>query len=692
MNRADRDETVEDERLDALRNAVVDESTASTGLWLTYLLVLLYLLIATLGVTHRDLFLENSVRLPFLNVDLPLSVYFTLSPILFVVLHAYALINFSLLAGKIGNLHRELERKVSDPAKSGLIRRQLPINIFVQVLAGPCEVRKGILGYMLWLIVGISLVVAPISLLILFQLQFLPYHSELITWWQRIMTSVDLVLLWMLWPSIAHGTSRAPIVEPTRNTSVASAEPTSSVTSQMNLSGWRMWLSWRFAIPKIATAIVVLLLFKIATFPGEFLEDRVSSLKLMWLHKLLVAGEFDPGARTARSLWTNVLIVPSIDVIDHAKFDNENKLANLPVTISLRLRHLEGAILSGAKLRKADFTGAWLTGVQLDAADLREAKFECGDNFRIEANLRECAQLKGALLRGAQLQGASLFNAELQGADLRGANLDGAQLLNANLLGASLSGAHLQGATLDSAHLQGADLSSANLENAWLTSAELQGAKLDEADLQGALLDGADLSGASLDRAKLLAASFLDITEWRSSVLAESGDVRTDVETDPKKRCLKTDNQGNCMLFLADRISTLFDELKREITADVPDGQLRQDALSRINKLDPTIVVPQDDDSASSQDWAVIKERSLKPPEYAKALARQLQVTGCALEGAPYVLQQIISQFDIFVTKGVKLPDLADAFLANDCFGAQQLSENDKLKLRDIRARGAITQ
>ena len=142
---------VEDEKLDALRNAVVDGSTVSTGLWLTYLLVLLYLLIATLGITHRDLFLENSVRLPFLNVDLPLSVYFTLSPLLFVFLHAYVLIHFSLLAGKIGNLHSEL-REVLDPAERELIRRQLPINIFVQVLAGPCEVRKGIFGYMLWLI------------------------------------------------------------------------------------------------------------------------------------------------------------------------------------------------------------------------------------------------------------------------------------------------------------------------------------------------------------------------------------------------------------------------------------------------------------------------------------------------------------------------------------------------------------
>ena len=57
--------------LKASRAAVVDAAGVSAGLWFSYLFVLLYLLIAVGSVTHRDLFLENPVRLPFLNVDLP---------------------------------------------------------------------------------------------------------------------------------------------------------------------------------------------------------------------------------------------------------------------------------------------------------------------------------------------------------------------------------------------------------------------------------------------------------------------------------------------------------------------------------------------------------------------------------------------------------------------------------------------
>jgi hypothetical protein len=62
--------------LEAIRDAVVDAASVSGGLWISYLFVLFYLLIAAGGVTHKDLFLENPVKLPFLNVDLPLQGFF----------------------------------------------------------------------------------------------------------------------------------------------------------------------------------------------------------------------------------------------------------------------------------------------------------------------------------------------------------------------------------------------------------------------------------------------------------------------------------------------------------------------------------------------------------------------------------------------------------------------------------------
>jgi hypothetical protein len=69
--------------LKSLRDTVVDAAGVSAGLWISYLFVLVYLLIAVGGVTHRNLFFEDPVRLPFLNVDLPLVGFFVLGPALF---------------------------------------------------------------------------------------------------------------------------------------------------------------------------------------------------------------------------------------------------------------------------------------------------------------------------------------------------------------------------------------------------------------------------------------------------------------------------------------------------------------------------------------------------------------------------------------------------------------------------------
>src|SRR5271163_583492 len=95
--------------LGALRDAVVDAASVSTGLWLSYLFVLFYFAVAAGAVTHRDLLLENAVKLPFLNVELPLKAFFVLGPLVFLIVHAYVLLHFVLLAGKVGAFHVELQ-------------------------------------------------------------------------------------------------------------------------------------------------------------------------------------------------------------------------------------------------------------------------------------------------------------------------------------------------------------------------------------------------------------------------------------------------------------------------------------------------------------------------------------------------------------------------------------------------------
>ncbi len=66
--------------LQALRDAVDQAATVSGALWLSYLFVFFYLAIAAGAVTHKDLFFENPVKLPFLGVGSATDMVFLSGP------------------------------------------------------------------------------------------------------------------------------------------------------------------------------------------------------------------------------------------------------------------------------------------------------------------------------------------------------------------------------------------------------------------------------------------------------------------------------------------------------------------------------------------------------------------------------------------------------------------------------------
>jgi uncharacterized protein YjbI with pentapeptide repeats len=743
--------------LEALRAAVIDAASVGAGLWLSYLFVLFYLAIAVGGVTHRNLLFKNPVKLPFLNVDLPLVGFFVLGPGIFLIVHAYVLLHFVLLADKVGAFHAELQAQIADEDARARLRRQLPSNIFVQFLAGPREVRTGVMGFLLRLIAQISLVIGPLALLVFFQLQFLPYHHEAISWWQRIAVVLDLALLWTLWPSVARG-------ETTR-------------------LGWRDFRHGRVAAWALASLVPILLVFTIATFPREWLDAGLPAIRMVptkspaskwtsekWsflsLHELLVQGDVDFVARKPTSLWSNRLVLPGIDVSA-----SEGSAEPLP----LRGRRLEGAVFIGARLSKADFTAAQLQGADLTEADLREAKFECGERVKVgdqspgepgesqevcaqlqEARLTRAhlqhasldgarlqdarldkAELQGASLTGAHLRGVSLVEAQLQGARLDNARLDGAFLTNAQLQAASLEhallaeatldGARLQGASLDGAdfttaslagaHLEGASLGYSILLGGRLDGASLQGASLDDAELQGASLYGAHLEGASLNHAKLQGvrfpkaslqgamligtqlqgatelgsiqsegAIFSRVFAWRASAPLTGGKALVEEpETGPKHRAAECPFGGHVAPHdqRPCEWSAHSFELLRARIQGLPGGEGREEALKRIEALDPAKPQPREQEMAEA--WANLARSAPAPEVYIEALSR----TVCEAQGAPYVVQGLLRDIDRrFEGDLARASALAATFLdESQCAGARGLTEPEKAKLQKIRDR-----
>jgi uncharacterized protein YjbI with pentapeptide repeats len=730
--------------LDALRSAVVDAASVGAGLWLSYLFVLFYLLIAAGGVTHEDLFFETPVKLPFLSVDLPLKGFFVLGPLLFLIVHAYVLLHFGMLSNKVRAFDRVLREQIEDADIRTQLRRQLPSNVFVQFLAGPTEVRDGLMGFFLWLTAMISLVVGPVCLLVFMQLQFLPYHSEGITWWQRIAVGFDLVLIWLFWPSIAQLDQKLPAPAGARRV---------MVRAERALTWCIMW---------VLSGGVTLLVMMFATYPGEhidtllwqpggflqrsykaagevkqasaarkwFIEQvRWGGLPEVWralgaAREFLVAGQVNPASRTPESLWSNRLVLPGLDVAAHLKLDSKAKLDFLSETASLRNRNLDGAVLIGAILPKVDFTGASLQLALLDFADLRSSKLLCADWYGtkrepicaqlqgaslLQAQLQgasleraqlqgvrlDRAQLQGASLDRAQLQGVSLFLAQLQGvslfqAQLQGASLDEAQLqgaffLQAELKGASLFEAQLQGADLDEARLQFASLKGAMLQGASLRYAQLQGAWLDDAHLQAASLEDAQLQGASLDRAQLQGAS-LNEAQLQGASLEGVCTWRTDARTAAADLALIKADQ-DCIWRPGD-----FDEIKHLISESFRRDDAREVALDHIDRLtNPEKPLDKEQDMA---DWW--KKRSGRPPpiDYERAVFTAWRDAGCAAVGAPYVISRLVRRFryhdSVYFKEGSPQPsNLAREFLKPTCEGARGLAADDTALLKELASRNA---
>ena len=150
-------------------------------------------------MTHRQLLLEDPVKLPALNVDLPLVGFSSLTPIVFVVFHSYVLIQVLLLARTAATYNGALDRIVKVSSDNTAMRQRLANTLFAQIFAGSPREREGWLGSLLTMMAWLTLAIAPVLVLLVFQFRFLPYHSDMITWTLRLLILLELMGVLVLW-------------------------------------------------------------------------------------------------------------------------------------------------------------------------------------------------------------------------------------------------------------------------------------------------------------------------------------------------------------------------------------------------------------------------------------------------------------------------------------------------------------
>jgi uncharacterized protein YjbI with pentapeptide repeats len=638
--------------LDAARRSVEDAASVAAGLWLSYLFALFYIGIASGGVTHFDLLLERTVKLPFLSVELPLIAFFVLAPILFIVSHTYTLVHFIMLAAKVGGFDAALAAEHPALATQESLRRRLPSNVFVQFLSGPGDVRKGGLGLLLKAIAWSSLVVGPILLLLLIQAQFLPFHHEVITWLHRCAILADVILLWLLWPAVLE--SRSTIAWPSL---------------------------WRYKWAALASLVPIALAFGVATFPSERISASIDRLETLppravtaWLgrglndlHDLLFHGEIDQIRQRRDGLFSDTLVLSNFNAQKTAKIENL-EFASVRQSLILRGRHLEGAVFLNTDLRKVDLTDARLQGAQLAGA-----------------------QLQGAILDGAQLQGAKLDWAQLQGANLNRARLLGAWLDSAQLQGATLTGAGLQGAWLRNAQLQGATLEKALLFGASLKDAQLQGASLLAAQLQGVDFAGAALKATSLTHAYLWRARFDPQTFLARIQARDAGVIWDEAQTVwDQKTGVGTREPWTMARYLALE-TTIETDAPQTLIENAPEPNLRALALRQIASLNPERPF-----EARSQTlgWRKEFESAMVGPDvFAKALAEELKSAVCSGGvNAPYILRGLLNNYRIRATQAQAKALIEEILKPATCAVASNLTDNDRAELQAIakEAGGAL--
>jgi uncharacterized protein YjbI with pentapeptide repeats len=676
-----------------LQRALNDAASKASVLWTTFVIFQLYLAIAFGSVTHRDLFLETPIKLPLLNVDLPLVGFFVVAPIVLVIFHFYVFLQLLGLASKAKDYETLLLTEAPVATDRQYLRQRLDVFPILQFLAGPTDQRTGFRGLCLRFMAWITLFLTPVIILLQGQVTFLPYHSPWV-WLQRGVLLIDVIAIWYFWLQLRPRPDDDPILRP-----------------------WpaKAWMYFGVA----GSACVIFFSWYLATFPGEWLDEHLPDIPFPrnwtpdWSNSddwttlqniLFKSAAIDEVTGRPRSTFSNRLILT-----DQSFISDPDKVDKVDVSRSFRGRDLRQAVLNRADLRKADFTGAILQGAQLQNAKLQKASFGCASKYQVdtsirsgwsaaatddfagctslqdanlgwaqlqEANLQRAqlqralleaaqlqganlymaqlqgarlgttladlgwsplfgAQLQGANLVLAQLQGADLFDTRLQGATLRGANLLGARLLGIQLQGASLEGAQLRGTNLYKAQLQGANLHDAHLQCADLLGAQLQGANLHGAHLQGARLEDAQLQGARLDYAGL-EGTILEGADLESASIREAWAWRA--RGTPKLNLTIVQDVDVHTKPWSSWTNSTFVEWRDAIASIFPLGALRDLMIERLSPLDDAV---EQLGTFEAVFWVSARPRE----ELEKARAEFLVNLACSRDGAPYVARSLLENF-----------------------------------------------
>lgn len=507
-----------------LLHALNSTSQSARTSWLFFVSFMAYLFVAVASVTHTDLLLDSPVKLPLLQIEIPLGSFFLVTPLLLILTHFGVLLHHAILRSKATAFNDSLVGDESGDPRSHNIRLEVSSYFFSQNEAGP---PKGILlVYLLNAMTFLTLNALPLLLLLYFQITFLPVHNSTATWLHRAYLGLDILIL------LAIGFS-----------------------SVIRWKWGAIWSGSNLKMPTLSVAFFAItsaFSLCIATLPSGTAgwPDLDMAMTSIWPTSMPFNKDFrrcNPTSDRCAFGLTAFIFEQPVDYVSSRRPGFSRSLVVTEKTVggspkaSLRGRDLRYATFDRSHFQGADFTAADLTGASLKRADLKDAIFGCAVRGKklyeysteagerrvtwiddetcpslVRANLSEAILSDGAINK-AILRNANLSRVNMQGFDLRRVDLSNVELIRADLSGANASFAIFDGAQLNSliargasfhgARLLGADLSGAYLDVTDLSSADFSGSNLASASLRGSFLQHTLLFGANLSRIKIWGAT-----------------------------------------------------------------------------------------------------------------------------------------------------------------------------------------
>ena len=199
-------QTEEWEKAERLREAVDDSSRAIRNIYIFFLLLATYIAVIIGSTTDGQLLKISPIKLPLLDVALPIVGFYALIPWLFVLLLFNLLLELYLLSEKLHVWEKTIYAFNDETMRQEQFVRLYPFP-FNHMIIGKHHSR--LIRLLFGIVVWVTVILLPISLLLWAQVRFLPYHDVIITWIQRLALYLEIVLLLVFWPKIVEPNGRA---------------------------------------------------------------------------------------------------------------------------------------------------------------------------------------------------------------------------------------------------------------------------------------------------------------------------------------------------------------------------------------------------------------------------------------------------------------------------------------------------